>query len=72
MRIGVAPERRGGDSVEYLLSPVKRSMRAEMDEIIDRAADAVETILKHGVMKAMNQFNKRAPGAEPGSGEDKS
>lgn len=71
LRIGVAPEKRGADSVEYLLSPVKRSMRAEMDEMIGRAADAVETILKHGVVKAMNQFNKRAPGAEPGPGEDK-
>jgi PTH1 family peptidyl-tRNA hydrolase len=71
LRIGVAPERRGVDSVDYLLSPVKRSQRAEMDEIIGRAADAVETILKHGVVKAMNQFNKRAPGAEPDPGEDK-
>ena len=71
LRVGVAPERRSADSVEYLLSPVKRSQRAEMDEMIDRAADAVETILQHGVVKAMNQFNKRAPGAEPDPGEDR-
>jgi PTH1 family peptidyl-tRNA hydrolase len=71
LRIGVSPERRGGDPVEYLLSPVKRSLRAEMDEIIDRAADAVEAILNHGVAKAMNQFNKRTPGAEPGAAEEK-
>jgi PTH1 family peptidyl-tRNA hydrolase len=74
LRIGVAPDRRIGDTVEYLLSPVGKSRRREMEEIADLASEAVEAILKHGIARAMNQYNKRAPseGAEPASAGEKS
>jgi PTH1 family peptidyl-tRNA hydrolase len=65
VRIGVRLEHPFADTVDYLLSPMKKAMRAEMDEIAGRAADAVEAILKEGPTKAMNQFNKRATNESP-------
>ncbi len=65
LRIGVRPDRPISDTVEFLLSPMKRAPRREMEEIVDRASQAVETILRDGIAKAMNLFNKRAAGPEP-------
>lgn len=63
LRIGVGPEHPVADTVNYLLSPLKKSQRREIEDIIDRASDAVETILKEGAAKAMNLFNQRNPAA---------
>jgi peptidyl-tRNA hydrolase, PTH1 family len=71
LRIGISPDRPLADTVEYLLSPMGKSRRREMEEIVDRAAEAAETILRDGTAKAMNQFNKRAPGAAPDSAGEK-
>jgi PTH1 family peptidyl-tRNA hydrolase len=65
VRIGVAPDRRLDDPITYLLRPMRRSQRERMDEIVDRAANAAEMILREGVAKAMNRFNQR-----PGRKED--
>ncbi len=70
LRIGIAPDRSVADTVEYLLSPIGKSRRREMEEIVDRAAEAVETILRDGTARAMNQFNKRATGAGPALAPD--
>jgi PTH1 family peptidyl-tRNA hydrolase len=43
----------------YLLAPMRRMMLQELDEVLDEAVRAVETILKDGVKKAMNEFNKK-------------
>jgi peptidyl-tRNA hydrolase, PTH1 family len=59
VRIGVQPDEAIEDEVAYLLRPVRRSQREGMDEIVDRAADAAEMILREGVAKAMNRFNQR-------------
>ena len=59
VRMGVEPESPQADPVSYLLRPVKRALRQRMDEMMDRAADAAEMIVRDGVHKAMNQFNRR-------------
>lgn len=59
VRIGVAPEAEPEDPVAYLLRPMRRSQREGLEEIVDRAADATEMILREGVAKAMNRFNRR-------------
>jgi peptidyl-tRNA hydrolase, PTH1 family len=61
VRIGVRPDHPIGDMVEYLLSPVRRSLRQEMHDVIDRSAEAVEVILNDGLNSAMNRFNQRKP-----------
>jgi len=76
LRIGVCPERPLADTIQYLLSPLKKTQRREAEEIIDRASEAVETILKEGAAKAMSLFNQRSSAAsaasQPASAEGKS
>jgi PTH1 family peptidyl-tRNA hydrolase len=67
VRIGVGPElpdvagrgtaRRGGK--DYLLDPMKKKDLAVLDEVLDRAADAVRMIVEQGASAAMNEFNRR-------------
>jgi peptidyl-tRNA hydrolase, PTH1 family len=59
LRIGVAPDHPVGDAAGYLLRPMRHSQREALDEIVERAADATEMILRQGVAKAMNCFNQR-------------
>lgn len=65
VRIGVgrgsAPdgrEIRAGGS-DYLLQPLRKADLARLDEALDRAAEAVETIVAKGIGPAMNLFNRR-------------
>jgi peptidyl-tRNA hydrolase, PTH1 family len=60
VRMGVSPGAALEDPVSYLLRPVKRSLRESMDEMADRSADAAETIVRDGVHKAMNRYNRRS------------
>ncbi len=71
VRIGVGPDgmatagRRGKD---YLLTPMRKPDLAVLDEVLDRAARAVETVIARGIGAAMNEFNRREPPAgEPGT-----
>lgn len=70
IRIGVGKpptdsgrERRAG-GVDYLLSPLRKMQLAELDAVLDDTRRAVEVILKDGVAKAMNEFNRK--GDKPG------
>ena len=61
IRIGVAPERKVEDGAEYLLSPMKKKDMPTVDEMLDKAEEAVKVILKDGPDAAMNRFNRRDP-----------
>jgi PTH1 family peptidyl-tRNA hydrolase len=63
VRLGVHPGHLLNSGTEYLLAPMKRSQRAELDGFIGYAADAVRTIIAEGVEKAMTKYNRRAPGS---------
>jgi PTH1 family peptidyl-tRNA hydrolase len=65
VRIGIAPEgeqaaetarRRRAD---FVLAPFRKAELALLDEALEKAADAVETILRDGTAAAMNRFNRR-------------
>jgi PTH1 family peptidyl-tRNA hydrolase len=62
VRLGVHPGHPLKSGMEYLLAPIKRSQRTELDELVGYAADAVRTIIAEGVEKAMTRYNRRAPG----------
>lgn len=64
VRVGVDRGREGGRGPDYLLTPLKRSDKQEMEEMAVRAAEAVESILAEGVEKSMAIFNRRAQGSE--------
>src|SRR5438067_6048615 len=59
VRVGIGPERAVRDGARYVLSQFKRSQYKALDELLDRAADAVEAIVKEGTAPAMNRFNRR-------------
>jgi peptidyl-tRNA hydrolase len=45
-----------------VLSPFKKAQMQEVEEMVARAAAAVETIIADGVEKSMTMFNRRAGG----------
>lgn len=63
VRIGIG--RPGGKSanVDYLLDAMTKEEATSLDDSILRGADAVETLLREGVGRAMSRFNRR-PAAE--------
>jgi peptidyl-tRNA hydrolase, PTH1 family len=59
IRIGVAPDRKIEDGRGYLLSPLRKAQMAVVDEMLDKAAQAVKVILTEGPAAAMNRFNRK-------------
>src|SRR5919205_3053429 len=62
VRLGIHPGRKLESGADFVLSPVRRSQRKELDDFVDYAADAVRSIIAEGVETAMARFNRRAPG----------
>ncbi len=57
LRIGIQPEHSVPDAKRFVLDPFPRSGRADVEKIIERSAQALRTILRDGVLKAMTQYN---------------
>jgi len=64
VRVGVRPSHEVNDAADYLLAPLEREMRDQMVEVVSYTADAVETIVAEGAVKAMAKFNRRAQGSK--------
>jgi PTH1 family peptidyl-tRNA hydrolase len=64
VRLGIHPGRPIPSGMEYLLAPVKRSQRKELEELVGRGADAVASIIAEGAEMAMTKHNRRAPGLQ--------
>ncbi|MGO9864035.1 MAG: aminoacyl-tRNA hydrolase [Terriglobales bacterium] len=64
VRLGIAPERKVEDSVQYVLTPFRKAQEKVVVEMLDAAAQAVEMILKEGPAAAMNRFNRKSDAAE--------
>jgi PTH1 family peptidyl-tRNA hydrolase len=62
VRLGIDPGH-ARDAAKYVLTPIKRSEEKQYDEMLDRGAEAVETILRDGIAVAMNRFNRKAEAA---------
>jgi PTH1 family peptidyl-tRNA hydrolase len=67
VRLGVHPGYRLGENTksgaDYLLSRFTRQQSETLDEFIDLAADATESIIAEGVEMSMTRFNGRARGS---------
>ena len=63
VRLGIHPGHPVSDGAAFVLAPIKRAQRKELDELLDRAAQAVESIIAEGVEMSMTKFNRRAQGA---------
>jgi peptidyl-tRNA hydrolase, PTH1 family len=59
IRIGVGPPQPVADGAAYLLAPMKRKDMPIVDEMLDKAEEAVKVILRDGPDAAMNRFNRK-------------
>jgi PTH1 family peptidyl-tRNA hydrolase len=59
IRLGISPDRKAVDGVQYVLTPFRKAQLKVVDEILDTAAEAVNTILKEGPAAAMSRFNRK-------------
>ena len=57
VRLGVHPGHPLSSGVDYLLSRFSRQQIESLDEMLDRGADAVESIIAEGVEMSMTRFN---------------
>jgi PTH1 family peptidyl-tRNA hydrolase len=57
LRIGIQPEHPVSDVKRFVLDDFPRAARKEVEEILERSAAAIHTILSDGVTKAMAKFN---------------
>lgn len=66
IRIGVGPDEDAGSAFrrgkDYLLTPLRKTDLATLDEVLDRVAKAVEAVAAKGLGAAMNEFNRRDNG----------
>ena len=64
VRLGVWPTRQSGgrDGAKFVLAPFRRAQKQEVEEVVVRAAEAVESILAEGAAQAMTKYNRRAQG----------
>jgi PTH1 family peptidyl-tRNA hydrolase len=60
VRVGVGRPPGEGEPIDYLLDAPGAEDAAILQEAVDRAADAIEVFLGHGIVSAMNRFNAHA------------
>ena len=57
IRLGIQPEHPVTDTKRFVLDQIPRSAREEVEQMIDRAAEALRCILRDGVLRAMSEYN---------------
>jgi PTH1 family peptidyl-tRNA hydrolase len=57
LRIGIGRPAEGVDQVDHVLGTMSPDDRREIDEAVERAADAVISVISEGITVAMNRFN---------------
>ncbi|MGJ5817776.1 aminoacyl-tRNA hydrolase [Paludibaculum fermentans] len=62
LRLGIRPDHPVSDAARFVLAPFKSVQMKELDELLDAASTAVESIIAQGVDKAMAAYNRRAQG----------
>jgi peptidyl-tRNA hydrolase, PTH1 family len=60
VRIGISRPTGHRDPVDYVLSDFSARERTELPDVIERAADAVESVIQTGPEAAMNEYNAPA------------
>lgn len=59
VRIGVGKPTSAAQGASHVLKRPGKAERAQLDDVVEAAADAVEAIIADGVDTAMNRFNSR-------------
>ncbi len=70
VRCGLGRPPKGWDPANYVLGRWSSEEAVHLEEVVDTAADAVESVLAHGPDTTMNRFNVRDPEvAAPSTGD---
>lgn len=67
VRLGVGRPPAGWDTADWVLAAFSPAEEPQVDELIERAADAVVLVVDQGVEAAMRRINERAGGAGTGN-----
>jgi len=59
MRLGIAPDHPVRDGSRYVLNQFRKSQLVPLDEMLEKAAEAVGVIINDGISAAMNKFNRK-------------
>lgn len=59
LRVGIGRPAEGTTVLEHVLQPFGAAEQADVDVAVNRAADAVESVVRDGVIRAMEAFNGR-------------
>ncbi len=62
VRLGIHGGSGNRDGAGIVLAKLSRAQKEELDELLDYASQAVESIIADGAEKAMTKFNRRAGG----------
>ena len=57
LRIGIQAEHPLSDAKKFVLSEFSRTEHVELEEVLDRAAEALRSVLRDGIRKAMSLYN---------------
>ena len=68
VRLGINPGHPVGDGARFVLAPFRRAQKKDLDELLDYASEAVESIIAEGVEKSMTKYNRRARGEDKEEG----
>ena len=57
LRIGIQPEHPISDSKRFVLDSFSGATRPAVEEVLERSEEAIRSILRDGVLKAMTEYN---------------
>jgi peptidyl-tRNA hydrolase, PTH1 family len=57
LRIGIKPEHPVSSTVSFVLDQFPQAMRAEVVKVLERSAEAIRSLIKDGINKAMSSYN---------------
>ncbi len=58
LRIGIQPEHPISDSKRFVLDSFPGAIRPAVEEVLERSVEAIRSILRDGVLKAMTEHNR--------------
>ena len=58
VRVGIGPKPAGADMIEFVLGGFPEEEYLKLEKVVERAADAVESIFSVGTERTMNEFNQ--------------
>jgi peptidyl-tRNA hydrolase, PTH1 family len=57
LRVGIKPEHPISDTADFVLERFPKGQRAEVEQILERCAEALRAVIRDGIEKAMSQYN---------------